>query len=131
MIDELLKRAQTSILATIQTSVPRKQWAQWEVTLRFCLNEIFLRARLTSSKAFEDNGGLRELILTIAEGRENDLDRESFDGKIDEMLGEMKTKNIAGFDPSDTTHGDTLRAIRSVYASEWATYLVRKVASSE
>ena len=119
---DYLKRAQAAVVAGVQTSVPRKQWAQWVVTLKFCLEDIFAKARETHNKEFAAAGGLSELLKIIVDGKENTLNPEAFDKKIKEMLEEMKTNKIDGFDVNDQSHGPTLRAIRSIYAIQWANY---------
>ena len=123
---DYVKRAQAAIIAGVQTSVPRKQWSQWEVTLKFCLDDIFAQARSTTSSNFDD--GIGKILVMVVNGKENELNPQDFDRKIVEMMAEMKAKNgIAGFDPADKSHSHTLRAIRSLYSIEWAAYLISRL----
>ena len=127
---EYLKRAQAAVIAGVQTSIPRKQWSQWEVTLKFCLDDIFVKARGTAEHQFtSSDNSLGSLLGIILEGEENQSDPEEFESKIEEMLVEMRTNKVPGFDASDSTHGPTLRAIRSIYAIQWANYLIAKLSA--
>ena len=130
---DFLKRAQTVVLASVQTTIPKKQWAQWEVTLKFCLDDIFISARAACDKKFAtattatEKAGIAAVIDMIVQGRENDKERDEFEKKVKEMMAQMKPDTVPGFDVTDKTHVETLRSIRSLYAIEWVKYLVAKM----
>jgi hypothetical protein len=127
---DFLKRSQAAVIANVQTAVPRKQWAQWEVTLKFCLDDIFKLARAQTDKEFGAKDGLGDLIGLIVEGKEHTLDPIAFEKKIGEMLEEMKNTKVDGFDVNDQSHGPTLKAIKSIYAIQWAQYVVVKLSTN-
>jgi hypothetical protein len=133
---DFLKRCQTAVIASIQTKIPRKQWAQWEITLKFCLEDVFQNARASTPRTFTDKDGLLTLLQVIIDGHENDAAHDKhFQGKIDEMLQQMRdkptiTSKVQGFNIDDLSHVGTLRAIRSLYAIEYAHYVIGKLISS-
>ena len=116
---DFLKRAQRAVIASVQTTVPRKQWAQWETTLKFCLDDVFKRSQVVSEKAWgkEMEGLLREA------GKSDD----AFSKRVDEMFAELKVGQVPGFNPGDVLHRDTLVALRRLYGLQWSAYVISKL----
>lgn len=129
MRSDFLRRAQAAIIAAVQTAVPKKQWAQWEVTVKFCLDDIFQKARSTTDNRFEDKNGLAEVIQMLVDGKETKLNPEEFEKRIDEMLQQMTPDMVPGFKVDPDAHKKTLKSIRSLYACEWAIYIGSKLVS--
>ena len=114
---DFVKRAQGHVLSSIQTSqIAKKQWAQWQVTLRFCLDDLFNEMREATKHNFEDEKSFGYWLNTVLKEQENAINVEAFDKKVDGMMAEMKNTEVAGFDPASTAHRTTLRQIRSLYA---------------
>lgn len=124
---DFLKRGQNAITAVVQSNVAKGARNQWTVTLKFVMTDVFEAGQATCDKSFSEKGGMKDLLDMIADGREKELNAESFSKKIDEMLQEMKPGMVAGFDSADKGHKDTLRTIRSMYACDWCVYLCAKM----
>jgi hypothetical protein len=87
---DFTKRAQKAVLAAVKKDLPKKQWAQWDVTLRFCLDDIFNKANERNQVNWEAENGVEALVKMINDSKENINDAEKFQAKIEEMLEEMK-----------------------------------------
>lgn len=124
---QFIKRAHDAIIAAVQTTVPKKQWAQWEVTLKFCLDDVFTAARQTPDKKFAAENGLGLLLIKLAEGKQTEEEKKKFDERVNEMLAQMKPGQVPGFDVNDRTHSQTLQHIRGIYSIEWGMYVVAKL----
>lgn len=87
---DFLNRSKKAVIALVQRDLPKKQWAQWEITVKFCIDDIINKAIQTKDKKWADNAAVGSLIKTIADRKENEIDPEGFKAKIDKMIADIK-----------------------------------------
>lgn len=107
------------------------RWAQWEVTIKFCLDLVFTDARNGCQKHFNEAGGLFELIRPVLDGKERDYKAKEFEANIDKMMSSIDSGKVANFDRDDKQHRETLRNIRALYWINWSAYVMNKLSASE
>ena len=72
--------------------------------------------------------GLLPVLQLVADGNENEKNKEPFEKKVDELFKDEEVQQVQGFDPNNKeAHLKTLREMRSLYCIEWASYVLTKL----
>jgi hypothetical protein len=87
---DFVSRSKKAVVAMVQRDIPKKQWAQWEVTVKFCIEDVLKTALSTKDKTWEDKDGIGALVKIIVEGKEAEINPVGSQEKIAKMIEEIK-----------------------------------------